>query len=115
MNRFQFRVWYNGRILPVESIDFDGEPPCINHVVNDGILMQSTGLKDKTGAEIFDGDILTCGGDSGIVVVWDERTAGFGLDKIGWAFRHFFGEALFAMDSEVIGNIHQNPELIGKP
>lgn len=78
----------------------------------DCILIRSTGLHDREGKEIWEGDVLSCGDDSGIVVVWDERTAGFGLDKIGWAFRHFFAEALDSRDSAVIGNIHSHPHLL---
>lgn len=75
-------------------------------------LMQSTGLKDKNGVEIFEGDVLKSGNDTGIAVVWDGRTAGFGLDKMNWAYRHYFAEAVDSDDCLVIGKIYENPELL---
>jgi hypothetical protein len=69
--------------------------------------MLFTGLKDKNGKEIYRDDILT----DGILVVWVERFASFGLRKSGWVFTHFFGEALDPVNNEVIGNLHENPEL----
>lgn len=63
----------------------------------DFILMQYTGLKDKNGKKIFEGDILQ--GKYNGVVEWITENA-----RYAWSG--------FYYDSEVIGNIYQNPELI---
>jgi len=76
------------------------------------ILMQYTGLKDKNGKEIFDGDIVKTATDKNMVVGWSERFASFVIKREGWMFQHWFGEAFESTDCEIIGNIHENPELL---
>lgn len=75
------------------------------------LLMQYTGLLDKNGVEIYEGDIVEhyhLGEMVKSVIHWNEEKAMFCLrydgDKLnGW---HLNPKSL-----EVIGNIHQNPEL----
>jgi len=64
-DRFKFRAWDTGLNMMMESlIDFDhaSEELCV-HVGQ--ILMQCTGLRDKDGALIFEGDVV--GHDEGAV------------------------------------------------
>ena len=79
------------------------------------VLMQSTGLHDKNGVEIFEGDIVEIIYDiepfTG-VVVYDLGEADFkatnGHDDYGNNFQYLtVGESI-----EVIGDIHKNPELL---
>ena len=82
-------------------------------------IMQSTGLKDKNGKEIFEGDIITNGMD--IVDVRNHETLGFYTLVNGREV--FFGHGTsieefeediegFTEIAEIIGNIYENPELL---
>lgn len=71
--------------------------------------MQSTGLKDKNGTEIYEGDIVKNIYDEIYVVKWFD--AGFHLEeKYNGGFDYF--ELHFGDNKEVIGNIYENPELL---
>jgi uncharacterized phage protein (TIGR01671 family) len=68
------------------------------------IPMQFTGLFDRDGAEIFEGDILSTDGDT-IVVQWDDTCAWFGAFSFGGSSYGMIGTRAAAY--KVIGNIHQ--------
>nr|DAO54506.1 MAG TPA: YopX protein [Caudoviricetes sp.] len=83
-------------------------------------LMQSTGLKDKNGKEIFEGDILTDGHTTGDIrnhptlgfyIVDESSKEGYLSDTVG--IEDFEEAKEFMRNSiEVIGNIYENPELL---
>ena len=70
---------------------------------------QYTGLKDKNGlTKIFEGDVIKRRGEN-FIVYWDEECAGF------YPFYdqdNPIGYGVIGEESEVIGNIHDNPELL---
>lgn len=92
--------------------DWGFEPPihCVD--VAPDTVGQFTGKTDKNGKRIFEGDVVRF--DSGVFVVR------FYDCRMGFGFSGQFGRgcvAGFTMtnweDIEVIGNIHDNPELLG--
>lgn len=75
---------------------------------------QHTGLHDMNGKDIYEGDIVKCGNFVYQVVYEGKRFASFALHRKEDMFLHYFGEAMEAKDCEVIGNIHDNPELLNQ-
>lgn len=87
-------------------------------IPEDIVVMQFTGLLDKNGKEIYEGDIIDYEDSgsidaSGIQVIgWDSEKAGFGrqyLEEQGFSSTCF---AEVATNSKIIGNIYENPELL---
>lgn len=81
------------------------------------IIMQSTGLKDKNGVEIFDGDIIVAM-SQGVKVIGEvkRRIDGYWLMYPAWQHGEFW-HIVENVDTgetgvEVIGNIYENPELL---
>ena len=76
---------------------------------------QYTGLKDKNGKEIYEGDIVQSDIDRAYVK-WNDKYGYFQLIPIGDYYfdSDVIGQALEYADLEVIGNIYDNPELLEK-
>lgn len=75
-------------------------------------LMQFTGLKDKTGKEIYEGDILVFS-QVRYSVEWEVMCAGWFGHRLDDKTRHSWGLSQDGVNGmEVIGNIHENPDLI---
>lgn len=84
---------------------------------SDLTVMQATGLSDKNEKEIYDGDILASEGR--IIGHIESGVRGYCYDVVYVNPRHDKRWSLYATithdyegNIEVIGNIHQNPELL---
>ena len=116
----KFRAWLkeDKEMVDVEEIHFyKGEFDFIGDAItwmckgNDCVLMQSTGLKDKNGKEIFEGDVVKLAKD-----VYSEPAYYEIVRHRGGAYRlesKRYGCELWLRhtDCEIAGNIYENPEL----
>lgn len=128
-DRFKFRFWDKETQTMQKSPMIElRQRMTLDTIFNDDrvIFMQSTGLKDKNGKLIYEGDIVqtTFENNSKIIfsVVWDNKTALFNgkiIKKEGinnyfmpnWDYLYYLlGNE--KDEVEVIGNINENPELI---
>jgi len=89
----------------------------IKHEIAEDTLGQYTGLKDKNGIEIYEGDVVSlvdCE-PSMYKIVWWENNFKYGVEYIGSDKTNWREENLEEFSSElieVIGNIYENPELL---
>ena len=123
MREIKFRAWHNDykkMELPEkqlsEDIDYwDGVKGSVLGVINsylkddDRVFMQYTGLKDKNGKEIYEGDILVR--LYGVKWIVDFTNSGYR------AIPHNVDTGLYLtadefLDCEIIGNIYENSELL---
>ena len=99
-------------LLSYDEIAFDEVP------ASDFILMQSTGMFDKNGNKIFEGDVVKYEvGQNAYMeeVAYDKNFAGFGVKDAKANVVFTFGELsedIALISLEVIGNIYENPELL---
>lgn len=86
----------------------------------DLVIEQFTGLLDRNGKEIYEGDIITeTIDDSGYKIIqiyevyWDEDMLNFGIRGTK-DFNYNLHDELWETNAsrEVIGNVHENPELL---
>lgn len=124
----KFRAWHRelGRMMSIKNMWFQDsrieELELNDAIMNDYItvypdeieLMQSTGLKDKNGKEIFEGDIVDYKGREA-VVKWHGSYASFiyrFVDGLKERVSEWDPLFLACYNFEVIGNIYENPELL---
>lgn len=112
MREIKFREWETYRKTMAVGIreDYDDSVGFrfLHEEAGQRILMQYTGLKDKYGVEIYEGDILSYFGFE-YEVIFEESA--FGWYEGG----QFYAFAEMAIDeiakTKIIGNRYENPEL----
>ena len=114
-DRFKFRAWrtesremyddvyFDGLEVGIWDDDNDGEFTLIgdmreNSLLQYCVLMQSTGLKDKNGKLIYEGDIV--------------RLAGYGNYICEFPFIELYEKSFEGDVEQIIGNIYEHPDLI---
>lgn len=73
---------------------------------------QYTGLKDKNGKEIYEGDILKNKREENFKLYWNEEMCAFYLQNISWLSEDTPVEFYRMENFEIIGNIFENKELL---
>ena len=107
-----FSITESGQVVVVEQEDVMCPPDYV--FVDNLVIMQSTGLKDKNGKEIFEGDILDYNGKKALVR-WHGSYASFiyrFADELQQRNPEWKPLYLAYMKCECIGNIYENQDLL---
>ena len=120
MNReIKFRLWHEGSKQMFYNtassmnilIGLGGEIKDIYlkaDITGEMKISQFTGLKDKNGKEIYEGDIILKDSSFKGAIVWEKINCRFKI-KREKSYDFFLSEGTYC---EVIGNIYENPELL---
>ena len=122
--KFRALIKETEHIVDVETIHFELGVVKVNGIelyhFEDIILMQSTGLRDENGVEIFEADIVN------INHTFRNPMTGSGTLTLNKNFEVVYINGMFTRDGSsmglsrdliyltVIGNVHENPELLGE-
>lgn len=110
MREIKFRAWDEEfKEVLYFTLNEILQPEVKPSFMRNNVIEQFTGLHDKNGKEIYEGDIiLNPLYEEPYVVEYAENLAGY----VGWGDDRICGCYLITdEDIEVIGNIHENPEL----
>ena len=107
-----FAITESGQVVVVEQESVASSPDYV--FVEHLVIMQSTGLKDKNGKEIFEGDIVDYKGRKALVR-WHGSYASFiyrFVDELQNRNTEWKPLYLAYMKCEIIGNIYEHPHLL---
>jgi len=124
MREIKFRAWdlKTKKMHTAENINFCGRKivtvqynPVKKICLDSAILMQYTGVKDKNGVKIYEGDVIR--GHTGryqvdCVVRWSRGNCGFIAEPTIMDRTYLCLNPGSTKSYEVIGNIYENPELV---
>lgn len=135
MRELKFRAWVEWTEKPRFEYSENNYPDTFWNDCDEGDnVEQYTGLKDKNGKEIYEGDIvnitaivetddsdMACIIDTNSIVCWDKEHARWDVndkpedEDLDYRRRRYFVfvDSENRENVEIIGNVHENPELLG--
>ena len=125
MREIKFRAWLKPtkQMAKVTGIDLersgtfrvltpDNQIIWFGQVNISAIVMQFTGLLDKNGNEIYEGDVLACENKGPSQILWNYKWGGWAVKNLKRNEFHRLDINFNRYNGEIIGNIYENPYLL---